>query len=254
MPAESSDILIVDDEPLVLEALATALSPPHHVMTAQSGLTALEIASQQRLDLVLLDYVLPDVSGLEILRVLRRCFPALHVILMTGVGSEEVCLAAFRGGVQDYLKKPIDLGDLTHRVATWLFPRQNPEEPARRIWDGTVQAGLPEGRGSRSDSIQRALAFIDAHLEADLSLDQVAREAGMSKFHFCRHFKADTGHTFREFLAQRRIARAAELLRQGNRSVSEVYLDVGFKDLSHFGRVFRRITGQPPSRYRRFPG
>lgn len=55
----------------------------------------------------------------------------------------------------------------------------------------------------------------------------------------CRHFKTDTGVTFREYLAYRRVARAAELLRGGSRSVSEVYLDVGFKDLSRFGCVFR---------------
>ena len=98
--------------------------------------------------------------------------------------------------------------------------------------------------------IQRAIAYIETHLDKHLTLNQVACEAGMSKFHFCRHFKADMGLTFREFLARRRIAKAADLLRQGNQSVSEVYMDVGFKDLSHFSRVFRKITGQPPSRYR----
>jgi YesN/AraC family two-component response regulator len=251
MPTASGRILIVDDEPHLLEALAIALSPPHHVMTAKSGLAALEIVGQQRLDLVLLDYVLPDVSGLAVLQVVRRCFPGLHVILMTGFGSEDVCLAAFRGGAQDYLRKPIDLRDLVGRVATVMSSPRRPEEASPPIWDTPVWGGLPEGRGSRSEGIQRVMTFIETHLDNHLSLDQVAREAGMSKFHFCRHFKADTGHTFREYLAHRRIARAAELLSKGNRAVSEVYLDVGFKDLSHFGRVFRKITGQPPSRYRR---
>jgi YesN/AraC family two-component response regulator len=251
MPAASGRILIVDDEPLVREALAAALSPPNHVITAGSGLAALEVVGQQPLDIVLLDYVLPDVSGLAIARMLRQCFPRLHIILMTGFGSEDVCLEAFRGGVQDYLKKPISLRDLKARVASWLGSQPRPDRPSLPIWDRTIRAVLLREPGSRNGGVQRAVAFIDAHLDTDLSLDQVAREAGMSKFHFCRHFKSETGLTFREYLAQRRIARAAELLSKGNRAVSEVYLDVGFKDLSHFGRVFRKITGQAPSRYRR---
>ncbi len=254
MPTASARILILDDDPHLLEALSAALSPPHQVVTAPNGLAALEIVGEEPPDIVLLDYVLPDVSGLAILSMLKQCFPWLPVILMTGFGSEAVCLAAFRGGVRDYLKKPIQLGDLITRVTALLSNRPYTEAPLPPIMKDTNHAGLPEGRGARSESIHRAVAFIDAHLDANLSLDQVAREAGMSKFHFCRHFKADMGFTFREFLAQRRIARATELLREGTRSVSEVYLDVGFKDLSHFGRVFRKLTGQLPSSYRRLPG
>lgn len=174
-------------------------------------------------------------------------------ILITGFGSEEACLAAFRGGVQDYLKKPIHLGDLVARVGGLLGTRRRAGDSGPHRWPGAVAAAPPEARAFQSGGIRRALPFIEAHLDSDLSLDQVAREAGMSKFNFCRHFKGDTGFTFREFLAHRRIAWAAELLRDGNRSVSEVYLDVGFKDLSHFGHVFRKITGQPP-RYCRVDG
>ena len=64
-------------------------------------------------------------------------------------------------------------------------------------------------------------------------------------------FKSVTGLTFREFLTRRRIVRAIDLLRDQDRSLTDVYLDVGFKDLSHFSRVFRKVTGQSPSRFRR---
>ena len=73
----------------------------------------------------------------------------------------------------------------------------------------------------------------------------------MSKFHFCRNFKSEMGLTFGEFLARRRIARAVELLRDPDRSLTDIYLDVGFKDMSHYGGVFRKLTGQSPSRFRR---
>jgi YesN/AraC family two-component response regulator len=248
MAAESGRILIVDDDAPILEALSAALAPPFEVLTAGTGLAALEVAGRRLPDLVLLDYILPDVSGLAILHALKRYFPRLPVILMTGYGSEDVSVAAFRGGVHDYLKKPIRLPELLARVGVLLGTRREGGESKS---PGRPQASDGE---SRNEAIQRALAFIETHLDKHLTLDQVAREAGMSKFHFCRHFKADMSLTFREFLTHRRIARAAELLRQGNRPVGEVYLDVGFKDPSHFSRVFRKITGQPPSRYRRATG
>jgi YesN/AraC family two-component response regulator len=254
MPAACGRILIVDDDPPVLEALSAALAPPYEVLRARTGLAAFELFRQEPLDLVLLDYILPDVSGIATLRAIKRFFPWVLVVLMTGFGSEEIAIEAFRAGARDYLRKPISLRDLLARVETLLAGRQQHGDRRSPVFLGKVPALADAGLGPRDASFRRAIAFMDAHLDRHLSLDQVAREAGVSKFHFCRHFKANTGLTFREFLAQRRIARATELLREGNRSVSEVYLDVGFKDLSHFSRVFRKLTGQPPSRYRRHPG
>lgn len=247
-------ILIVDDDPGLLESLHAALSPPHRVFTSRSGLEALEIVQQLDLDMVLLDYVLPDVSGLAILRVLKHAYPSLPVILMTAFGCEDVAIEALRGGVRDYLKKPIHLSDLRARVENLLAARQQRASLGAHVaW--RIDPLVPSKEAVPHDAnLRRAMAFIEARLHAELRLDQVAREAGMSKFHFCRHFKNVTGLTFREFLARRRIARAMELLRDRGRSFTEVYSDVGFKDPSHFGRVFRKLTGQRPSKFRRVAG
>jgi two-component system response regulator YesN len=229
MAATSGRILVVDDEPPVLEALSAALDPPYEVVTARTGHAALAAAERQSPDLALLDYLLPDVSGLVVLDALRRRFPCPAVILMTGHGSEDVSVAAFRSGVHDYLKKPIRLPDLIARVGAVLgTPRKAGE------LESTAGPVSSSDEGPRDGVTQRAMAYIETHLDKHLTLAQVAGEAGMSKFHFCRHFKADVGLTFREFLARRRIAKAAALLRQGSHSVGEVYMDVGFKDLSHF--------------------
>jgi AraC family transcriptional regulator len=92
---------------------------------------------------------------------------------------------------------------------------------------------------------------MDEHLDSVLSLADVARAAGMSKYHFCRRFKASTGLHFREYLARRRITRAKQLLQDSNRTVTDVFREVGFKDMTHFGRVFKKIEGRLPSEYRR---
>lgn len=248
--AASGSILIVDDDPAILEALAAALSPPHHVVTAQNGTRALEMVEGHLLRLVLLDYLLPDASGLSLLRAIRRLSASLPIILMTGFGSEDVAVESFRGGVRDYLKKPFSVPDLVTRVER-LLGESVGDGPTRPGAEPQADPGCPPGeRRLPSRNLQRAIVFIETHLNTDVSLDQVARQAGMSKFHFCRVFKRIMGLTFREFLARRRIARAVELLPDQDRSLTDIYLNVGFKEMSHFGRVFRKLTGQPPSHFR----
>ena len=249
-PAEEHRrILIVDDDPAVLEALSTALTPQFHIIVARTGAEALEALGRNLPDLVLLDNVLPDMPGLTILAIVKRYLPSLPVVLITGYGSEEISVQAFRAGARDYLKKPIHIAELTARIDEILHAR-------RRAGEASLADRLPgaeistAGQEAFGDNTRRALAFIEANLHIHLSLERVAREAGMSKFHFCRHFKAVIGMSFREFLARRRIARASLLLLDQKRTVTEVYLEVGFKDLSHFGRVFRKVTGHPPSRFR----
>jgi YesN/AraC family two-component response regulator len=248
-------ILVVDDDPGLREALVAALAPPYEVLTAGTGMDALVLIGREPLDLIILDYVLPDLSGLTLLRIIKKVFPSVLIVVITAFGSEEVCVESFRGGARDYLNKPIRLPELRARVNELLaaraacVERRSPVLPVSR-------PGHPNGRPiSRETSLERALAYIDGHLDAPLTLDGVSREAGMSKFHFCRHFKSFTGLTFREYLARRRIGRATDLLRRDpERSVTETYLDLGFKDLSHFGRVFRKLIGQSPSLFRRNPG
>ncbi|HSB71520.1 MAG TPA: response regulator [Candidatus Methylomirabilis sp.] len=249
--APSESILIVDDDPAVCEALTSALAPQYRVLAARNGAEALEIAGQHALDLVLLDYLLPDGSGLALLHDIQRISPAVPIILMTGFGSEDVAVESFRSGVRDYLKKPFSIPDLVARVERIL-------EAARTggpVPSSAIPAAAPVSPGaelpSPNKNLQRAIAYVEARLHMHVSLDQVAREAGMSKFHFCRIFKGGTGLTFREFLARRRIARAIDLLRDRQRSLTDIYLEVGFKDMSHFSRVFRRLIGQSPSHYRR---
>jgi YesN/AraC family two-component response regulator len=250
MPS-SGNILIVDDDAALTEGLEATLVPPHRVFSARKGIQALQILEQQVMNLVLLDYVLPDASGLELLRVIQRTAPTLPIILMTGFGSEDVAVESFRSGVRDYLKKPFTALELLARVERALGADPGPERRDVVSREPAEPSYLGETYRIPKKSLQRAMFFVEKHLNSSVSLDDVAREAGMSKFHFCRVFKTVTGLTFRGFLARRRIARAVELLHDNDRSLTDVCLDVGFKDMSHFSRVFRKVTGELPSHFRR---
>ena len=99
--------------------------------------------------------------------------------------------------------------------------------------------------------VRKAVQFIEANLRTPLTLTEVARESGISKYHFARTFKALTGKTFKEYLNFRRVEQATILLRKGDMTVTEVCFQVGFNDLSYFDRVFKRLEGKSPLAYQR---
>jgi AraC-like DNA-binding protein len=97
--------------------------------------------------------------------------------------------------------------------------------------------------------ITKAKEFIREHHTEDLSLPQVAQFANVSPFHFCKSFKRATGLTFTNFLSRVRIERSNLLINPQLR-VSEIAYEVGFQSLTHFNRVFQKLLGQSPTKYR----
>lgn len=98
-------------------------------------------------------------------------------------------------------------------------------------------------------AMRRAIAFIEANLGERLSLELLAREAGISRFHFARQFRQATGCSPMKYLMRERIERSKRLLTLGNISMCELATTLGFCDQSHFTRTFRRLTGQSPREY-----
>lgn len=116
-------ILLVDDNVDHVQLALRALKPEPawHVDTARLGAEAVERAGERAYDLVLLDYRLPDMSGLDVLQRLRASPRAPAVILMTSQGSEEVALQALKGGASAYVVKNSDFGKrLAFEVGEWV--------------------------------------------------------------------------------------------------------------------------------------
>jgi len=121
-------VLIVEDNELLRSFLRTALEPTARVIEAhdvEDALRILEHRGRDTIDLMLLDYVLPDHSGLDLLKITKCHWPGIPVILMTGFGSEDLAAQAFRDGATDYLKKPIALDALMRTVTTTLASTDN---------------------------------------------------------------------------------------------------------------------------------
>jgi AraC-like DNA-binding protein len=115
-----------------------------------------------------------------------------------------------------------------------------------------ADAARPARAPSRRDEsrISGALRRIEAHAEEPLALAGLAREAGMSPYHFLRTFRQVAGMTPHQYVLRTRLARAAVRLRTSGEPVSAIAFDAGFGDLSTFNRRFRRLMGCSPSAYR----
>ncbi len=108
-----------------------------------------------------------------------------------------------------------------------------------------IRASHPEPEG-----IVKARQFIRDHQGEEFALGDVAREANMSTFYFCKTFKKATGLTFTDFLSRTRIEKARRLLVNPDVRVSEVAFEAGFQSLTHFNRTFHRVLGESPTEYR----
>lgn len=95
----------------------------------------------------------------------------------------------------------------------------------------------------------RVVDYIEAHLTADLTLAELALQAGLSKFHFSRLFKDATDFTPHRYVQQRRIERAAQALRRRGVAIAAVAVEFGFADQSHFTRVFKQVKGVTPKQF-----
>jgi AraC family transcriptional regulator len=118
----------------------------------------------------------------------------------------------------------------------------------RTYADETTQeykGGLPGFR------LRKVRDLMVTHLEDEFSLIRLAREADMSEFHFSRAFKRTTGLTPSQYFIHLRLEKARRLLRETNRSIIEIGLDVGYSSPSHFAQIFRREVGISPNEYRR---
>jgi AraC-like DNA-binding protein len=131
-----------------------------------------------------------------------------------------------------------ELGSDNERPPLRLLP--NREDVRHRF-----RGGLPGG------ALRRVRAYIDDHIGERISLDQLARQAGVSRFHFARQFRLSTGESPMGYLRRVRIERSKSILQTRDTTIAEVAARLGFSDQSHFTRIFGRLVGVSPGSFAR---
>ncbi|KAA9005401.1 AraC family transcriptional regulator [Paenibacillus spiritus] len=121
----------------------------------------------------------------------------------------------------------------------------------RSIGSKPAEPGRDRRLGTGLTAMQGALDYLEKHYSAPVTLDEAAREAGMSRFHFSRFFKNATGLSFVSYLNHIRVNKAEELILHTNRTLTDIALECGFTNVRTFNRVFRQFRGQTPSSLRR---
>lgn len=120
----SARILIVDDDRVILELASIVLRRDgYYVQTASDGIQAMLLLEGVLPDLILLDYMMPGMNGLDVLHQIKEKYPDIAVILFTGMGSEEIAVRAMKAGAADYIMKPFRNHDLLERTASVLRSR-----------------------------------------------------------------------------------------------------------------------------------
>ncbi len=129
---------------------------------------------------------------------------------------------------------------LANALAVYLVRRY----AVRRVTPVVFKGGLPAYR------LKRVLDYIADSLEENISLSQLSAVAGMSPHYFSELFKQSTGRAPHNYVLQQRIERAKQQLRDPKRSIIDAGLGAGFQNPSHFARVFRKLEGTTPSKFR----
>jgi AraC family transcriptional regulator len=132
------------------------------------------------------------------------------------------------------------LDSIEQALAVALVNDYAVQRPSPRICRG----GLTPAR------LRKVVELVHAEMDSDLSLEELADAAGLSITHFSQMFRQSTGQSPHQFLLDRRIERAKQMLRAAEMRVLDVAVACGFKSQQHFARVFRSVCGASPTEYR----
>ena len=233
--------------------LVRTLSKPRQKVYLRTPGEALDQLNRLPARAVILDGGLEQEQDFRLIGRIKGQHPGIPLVYLAEGGSESTAVEAFRSGVRDYYPKPVNLFDLRRNVLRLIALRKPP--PGRRrpyIWPPSgMDSSLKMANPTPSSKLLRAAAYIEEHYESDITLPELAELAGMSRYHFCRAFRAAFGESPIRYLNHFRVERAKLMLCSTDLSVSEVASLSGFNDPSNFSRIFKRLVSLSPSRYRR---
>ncbi len=242
-------LLLIDDNTDILDLLEDKFRDRFKILKAPNGEEGVELAKKYGPDLILLDVMMPGISGTEVCHLLKNEQQTSHIpiILLTAKGTDKDEIEGLEMGADDYLAKPFKFAILNARVNTLLENRRK----LMGYFNGNTTAGAPP---EIDPIVKKELAFLNeleehivAHcLTDELSVFDLAKRLGYSRTSLYRKIKSLTGLSINAFVRSVKIKKSAEFIAQGM-NVSEAAYAVGFNDLKHFRACFKEQIGKNPS-------
>ncbi len=232
-------VLLVDDEPRLLESGATLLGKHFRVITAPDAMEALERLDSEHIDCIVLDIVMPSMNGIEFLKVMKDSGYKVPVIIVTGKSSLKYAEQCADQNVSGYINKPYEVDDLVERIKNILEPVFTPSTD--RVNNDF------SGLGSR---LKEVLEYIDLNYQRPLTLRAIAREFCASSDYIGKLFKQDLGLSFSSYINGIRVEKAKSMISEGILSISDIAARSGFGSEQNFFKQFKRHTGLTPKKFR----
>ncbi len=244
-------ILIVEDNPEVNAYLVSILESLYCVYSAKDGAEGYEMVLEKTPGLIISDVMMPKMDGFEFCKKIREnnATATIPFIFLTAKSDEQFKLLGTQLGADDFLSKPFDPNLLFEKVNNILESRKK----LKKQYSKSVRLGPSEIEITSGEEIfiEKVILTIEENLQNDkFSSDVLASEMNMSNSSLYRKLKALIGSSTAEFIRSIRIKRAAQLLADKERTITEIAYEVGFKDVKHFRTVFQKQFACTPSEYR----
>lgn len=238
-------VILVDDERLILEGLSKVVKWTEFgcevAGTARDGREGLALIREVKPDIVISDIRMPNMDGLSMLAALRSEFPQMQLTVLTAYRDFDYAQRAINLGVCRYLLKPSKMEELNEAIRTMISRLENGD---------AAKENVPEQAEAGSFVVNTALEYMRAHCTEHISLASVAENVYVSQWHLSKLINRHAGQSFLELLNEMRIERAKVLLADPALRVHVIAEQVGYNDVAHFSKSFKKVTGKNPGEYR----
>ena len=267
-------VLLVDDEQIERMALAKKIDRYYgdkvDIYHAVNGREAVAMCGEQKNDIVIMDISMPEMNGVMAAKYIRKMDDECSIIFLSAYDDFEYARNAIKVRALDYLLKPCDMNDLLAVMDTALqkLDKENvfngnsisgKEQNKETEICGSNANNVRENRPKRTDNVrnsdeQTTIKYLKEYVENnyiyDISMQEAAEEMGYSDAYFSKSFKQYFNQNFTAYLTEYRIKKAKELLSNTNHSIKDISRMVGYTDSNYFAKIFKRLVGEIPSKYR----
>ncbi len=247
-------VVVIDDEPIIVEGISRMINWERFecriAASANDGVEGTQIIRTHAPHIIITDISMPDLDGLSMIAGIKSEFPDTEISILTGYRKFEYAQKAVNLGVTRFLLKPSNLEEIEEAIKVMVH---NLKEHGIKQVD-TEQGTLNEEEKLDTEAsnfiVNNAIKYIEQNYPHKITLSEVAEKTYVSQWHLSKLLNRHLGQNFSEILNHIRIKEAQKLLRDPALRIGDIAEKVGFMDMAHFSRVFKKSVGISANEYR----